>query len=218
MFDADNVLSQIDDLLGVYQELQGRSQYPEDLADLHSESAELVVRLRSAVFRLAPTSGAYVEEAKAIESEKTFQRIPKYVGILRAMRADIHSGWLSTIEELIHAKTFSDFLDMATELGDKGYKDASAVIAGSVLEGHLRTLATSQKLSLDTRNGKPKKADTLNADIHKANVYNLLQQKQVTAWLDLRNNAAHGKYDQYAHKQVTELIVSVREFIIKYPA
>jgi hypothetical protein len=51
-----------------------------------------------------------------------------------------------------------------------------------------------------------------------AGAYNGLEQKSGTAWLDLRNKAAHGHYDDYDHQQVAALIRDVREFLIRNPA
>ncbi|MDX6610131.1 MAG: hypothetical protein QOF85_2056 [Solirubrobacterales bacterium] len=87
---------------------------------------------------------------------------------------------------------FADFLEMANHLLGEGYKDAAAVIAGSTLEGHLRTLA--EKLGLPTSNdvGEPLKAARLNEDLRKAEAYEKNDQKAVTAWLGIRNDAAHG--------------------------
>ena len=42
--------------------------------------------------------------------------------------------------------------------------------------------------------------------------------KNITAWLDLRNSAAHGDYAAYTKEQVKLLIASVQNFIIRYPA
>ena len=44
---------------------------------------------------------------------------------------------------------------------------------------------------------------------------NELIQKQITAWLDLRNNAAHGKYSEYTQEQVSLLLQGVMDFIIR---
>ncbi|AWW42315.1 hypothetical protein DN051_06685 [Streptomyces cadmiisoli] len=66
--------------------------------------------------------------------------------------------------------------------------------------------------------GKPKKAYTMNADLKKAGVYDGLQQKEVTAWMDLRNKAAHGDYADYDRDQVRRLIGGVEAFMRKYPA
>jgi hypothetical protein len=119
---------------------------------------------------------------------------------------------------LAHADTYNDYLEMAEGLHGQGYKDPAAVIAGTSLEVHLRTLATKHVISLQAANGSPKKADTINADLKAAGVYSGLELKQVTAWLHLRNSAAHGHYGDYTDTDVRQLIDGVRSFASKYPA
>ncbi len=41
---------------------------------------------------------------------------------------------------------------------------------------------------------------------------------QITAWLDIRNNAAHGKYSEYNNQQVDLMINGMRVFISNNPA
>ena len=120
-------------------------------------------------------------------------------------------------EELIHADVFADFLQMADYLVDSGYKDAGAVIAGSTLEGHLRKIATKNKIPASTEE-REKSAARLNAEIAKAGGYSKLDEKNVTAWLGLRNKAAHGQYSEYDERQVRLLISSVRGFLTRTPA
>jgi len=67
---------------------------------------------------------------------------------LRALRADYVAGNLQSVIEIVHADAFADFLDMADYLLQRGYKDAAAVLAGSVLEEHLRKLAKRMVLPL----------------------------------------------------------------------
>ncbi|MDL5045111.1 hypothetical protein QQ054_03525 [Oscillatoria amoena NRMC-F 0135] len=105
---------------------------------------------------------------------------------------------------------------MAEHLLKEGYKDPAAVMIGSVLEEHLRQLC--QKNNVDTHIIKgadtvPKRAEAMNIDLVKAKVYPLTDQKQVTAWLDLRNNAAHGKYLEYKKEQVDLMYQGVLNFI-----
>jgi hypothetical protein len=107
---------------------------------------------------------------------------------------------------------------MAEELHTKNYTDAAAVIAGSVLEEHLRKLATLHDVSTTTEDGRPKKADRLNADLRNADVYSKLVQKTITSWLDLRNSAAHGRYGDYLSVQVSELMTGLRNFMVAHPA
>lgn len=47
-------------------------------------------------------------------------------------------------------------------------------------------------------------------------MYNKLDQKGVTTQLDLRNNAAHGKYDEYDKRQVEMMYDFVFNFVSKY--
>ena len=49
-------------------------------------------------------------------------------------------------------------------------------------------------------------------------VYNPFQHRSVQAWLDIRNSAAHGNYDDYDHQQVAAMIQGVGDFMARYPA
>ena len=62
-----------------------------------------------------------------------------------------------------------------------------------------------------------KKADRLNSELASREIYNKLDLKNVTAWLDLRNKAAHSKYDDYSIDQVRIMYSGVSEFISRNP-
>jgi len=138
------------------------------------------------------------------------------INILNQIKHEVDNGLLITIKQLVTAEVFSDFLEMSEHLLDEGYKDAAAVMIGSVLEEHLRQLCKTHNVDIDFIKGIdaiPKKADMLNADLKKAEVYGPLEQKQVTAWLGLRNSAAHGKYKEYTIEQVKLLYQGVLDFV-----
>lgn len=141
------------------------------------------------------------------------------LGILDAVRQEIQLGWLSTLRSLISAEVFSDFLEMADYLLKEGYKDPAAVITGSTLEEHLRFLCENRKIPLEETvpTVRPKKAVKLNDDLAKAEAYDKGDQKQITAWLDLRNNAAHGHYSKYTADRVQLMLDGVRNFITRVP-
>jgi hypothetical protein len=107
---------------------------------------------------------------------------------------------------------------MAEHLLQEGYKDPSAVLIGSTLEVHLRELCIANEISLEILNNKeklvPKKTDVMNADLAKSNVYTGSYQKQITAWLGIRNSAAHGKYDEYSTEEIKLMLQGVRQFIL----
>ena len=58
----------------------------------------------------------------------------------------------------------------------------------------------------------------MNSDLAAASAYSKPDQKHITAWLALRNKAAHGEYDKYSPEQVALLSQSVRDFISRNPA
>jgi hypothetical protein len=138
------------------------------------------------------------------------------IGIVEALRHDCAAGALTRVQQLIRAEVFDDFLDMSEHLLELGCKDPSAVIAGAVLEQHLRKLCIRVGLSIMV-NGKPKKADAINSELAAQDVYGKLDQKSITSWLDLRNRAAHGEYSLYGPEQVRLLLQGVRDFVSRVP-
>lgn len=139
------------------------------------------------------------------------------VNILTSIKNEIENDWLISFKELVSSEIFSDFFEMSIYLLKQKYKDPAAVMIGSVLEEHLRLLCRKNSVDISYEKDEStiaKKADTLNADLAKANVYGILEQKNITAWLDLRNRAAHGKYSEYTQEQVELMYQGVLNFII----
>ncbi|WP_198175156.1 hypothetical protein [Spirosoma telluris] len=138
------------------------------------------------------------------------------VHIIQSVKEEIENGWLLSYKKLITAEVFSDFLEMGKYLLDEKYKDPAAVMIGSVLEEHLRQLCATYSVDTTVVKGNDvvaKKADLLNADLVKVGAYGVLEQKNVTAWLDLRNRAAHGKYGEYVIEQVQLMYQGVLDFV-----
>ena len=106
---------------------------------------------------------------------------------------------------------------MASHLLESGYKDAAAVVCGTTLEGHLGKLCSKYGIAIQ-EGERPKTAGQINAELAKAGAYSKLDEKNVTAWLDLRNRAAHGKYASYDKDIVKLVIAGVRNFTAKTPA
>jgi hypothetical protein len=209
---------QLKQVLDRYTELRGGGS---DNLFAHSdaEQTEMYTSLVAAIERLAPAGTYYYENLQATLSHhdpNDNEAIPTLVGIAVALKTAYESGYLNQIEELIHADLFADFLDMGEYLLKENYKDPAAVIIGGVLEEHLRKLCLKNSISITTNN-IPKKAETMNADLAKK-VYNRLDQKNITAWLDLRNKAAHAKYKEYTDDQVKVALLGIRDFIARFPA
>ena len=213
------VIHQIDAALKKWVDAKSRSNY-DDCSDLGTEVPELVTILSATIERLAPRGSRYVGNARAALikfGENEAHNLIVLPGILKALKSDYEAGYLKSVHEIIHGDIFGDFLEMADYLLTEGYKDPAAVLAGGVLEEQLRKLCQAHCIPV-TKGSLPKKADGLNAELASANVYSKLDQKSITAWLGLRNNAAHGKYNEYSKEQVALMVHGVRDFITRNPA
>jgi hypothetical protein len=160
---------------------------------------------------------------KALNSYQSLEasNVKAGLGVLQAAKAEVLGGWAISVRGLISAEIFTDFIEMAEYLLSEHYKDPSAVIAGSVLEEHLRQLALKNSVPITSTDKKgnsvAQKADTINSALVKASVYNVLQQKNVTAWLDLRNKAAHGHYSEYSEENVSLMLQGILLFMSQFP-
>jgi len=138
------------------------------------------------------------------------------LGVLNAVKHDLENGLLDNMTKLLQADIFSDFIEMSEHLLKGGYKDAAAVIIGSVLEDTVRKLAAANLIPITNSNGKRLTIEPLNVELEKKGAYNALIKKQITSWADLRNNAAHGHYDEYDSQQVKAMIDYVTNFTSTY--
>ena len=131
------------------------------------------------------------------------------MGVFRAVKEDYSSGLLVELRKVVEAEVFDDFLEQAQELLEKGYAGAAAVLGGSVLEDGLRTLCVREGIAL----GSKPKMDRMNNDLAKAGVYDRLTQKRITHLAGIRNDAAHGKWDEFCKDDVTEMLRWIRDFL-----
>lgn len=212
---------QLQALLDEFKGFQSRSKY-DDLSDLPSTDRQaLVSGAIAAIHRISGQESTYSKEVERI------LKLHKYIhdhtspimGVVKALLNDLKAGFIRTLIEIVHSDIFGDFLEKAQHLCDSGYKDAAAVIVGSTLESHIRELCIKTGIPIEV--AKPngdvvsKKTDQMNSELAAAGTYSKLDQKSVTAWLDLRNKAAHGRYGEYMQEQVSIMVAGVRDFITR---
>src|SRR5690606_12460000 len=121
------------------------------------------------------------------------------------------NSFLVPFKQIVHADVFDSELEQAKSLLDNNYKNAAAVIAGAVLETAIKELCNNNQIDIEK-----KKLTRLNDDLAKAGVYNVLQQKQITALADIRNNAAHGNYENFSSEDVQRMIQDIERFLLIY--
>ncbi|GAA5510560.1 hypothetical protein Rcae01_06069 [Novipirellula caenicola] len=127
----------------------------------------------------------------------------------QSAKSDFEGGYLFDVRNLVHAEVFSDELDLGAHYLKNNGKTAAAVVAGVVLETALRKLVTDNALSGSMLNG-------MNQSLRDANVYSQIVWRQIQAWADIRNAAAHGSPDDFEDKDVTRMIDGIRDFVANH--
>lgn len=188
--------------------------------------SEVSALMIACIERWAPPGSSYRGMLARIDSfaDKYNKADVKLHAILTALRRDYDQGQVRTFEELVHAAMFDDLEGQAEYFLGEGYLLPAAVISGAVLEEHLRQLAAKNSIAITITDAKgkvrPRKAAELNDDLYKAKAYSQPEWRQLQAWLDLRNEAAHGK-PEFAGRtdgDVRPMVQGIRDFLIKYPA
>ena len=215
-----DLLTRIDFVISKGSIALGHKKYS-DMGSDYVESGQYAGFRSSALSIISSIFGethTYFKEFDRQVNNSYVYNIEAGINILQSLRHEVEQGWLTKFKKLVTAEVFSDFLEMSKYFLDEKYKDPSAVMIGSVLEEHLRQLCNTHSVDTFLIKGSdtiPKKADLLNSDLTKAGVYGVLEQKNVTAWLDLRNRAAHGKYSDYTIEQVQLMYQGVLDFVTR---
>ena len=142
---------------------------------------------------------------------------------LCAVEEDFAAGMFDDLEKRIEAVVAVNYMDQAEEL-IKDSADTSrsyipaAVLAGAVLEKSLRTLCVKNDppISLTKPGGKKKTMNPLIDNLKDAGVFNEIYAKQLRAWADIRNAAAHGQFEEFTKEQVASMIAGVNQFLCDY--
>jgi hypothetical protein len=191
--------------------------------------AEMAALRYACICRWTTSGNAYRLQAdrfhamstSTVTGERTKAEIA-LLGVLRALRQDVDADQLRSIEELVHADLFADLLAQASYLNDTKFSRAAAVLAGGVLEEHLRQLCAKNTIATIGSDGKPRKASALNADLYsQRNIYSNAERAEIEGWQNRRNAAAHGEADfETKHDQadIRRMVEGVRSLIVKYPA
>lgn len=134
------------------------------------------------------------------------------LGAVMALRIAVQSGQLETLERRVRSNTYDDFLVQAEELlnARPSYHVAAMVLAGGVLEDHLRTTCVSKDITWKGRDGLAAYNDAL-----KETAYSQPVWRRVQVVADHRNAAAHGGDDAIAlrHDDVEDDLRWVRKFL-----
>lgn len=137
---------------------------------------------------------------------------PPVVSVLVAAYSDYKAGLLFDLRSIISAEILGDFMEQAETLLKAGYVAPAASLAGAVLEDAMRRLCEKHGQAVPEKTAIGK----LNDILRKAEVYNLLVHKRITALGDIRNNADHGHFNDFSAADVEDMIQYLKRFTADY--
>jgi len=218
--------TEINDLVSISIEVMRKAKSAQSSIE-GQELAQIsmwVTRIGNVITKLYGTNSQHYKNYQSNLDNKYFYNIHSsnwshvsvIAGIIQAVQHEFRNDLINNIRRILQADIFSDFLEMSEYLLNEGYKDAAAVIIGSVLEDSVRKLANSNGIDTIRPNGKPLTLEPLNIELGKTGIYDKLTQKQITSWGELRNKAAHGHYSEYQKEQVQMMLLFVQQFCGNY--
>jgi hypothetical protein len=131
------------------------------------------------------------------------------LSVLKAAKSAWDQGLSFDMQALARADVEADLIEQAGALLDGGWELPAAVLAGAVLEEHLRAIAPSWGVATQNAQGKPLTLDPLNNELKKAGAYDGIMQKRITYFASLRNDAAHGNWQAGRKEDVRSMIGGV---------
>jgi hypothetical protein len=164
-----------------------------------------LVKVKNLLVKVSGENSEHYKSLMKVENTESFSnksQFNEYKAIFLAAKEDFEGGYLSSYKSIVQAEVFDSELEQASDLLNNGYYIASAVIAGTVLETAIREKCASNSIGSG-------KLDKMNADLAKANIYNVNVQKQITALAGLRNSAAHGKSSEFNQADVKQMIEAI---------
>jgi hypothetical protein len=157
--------------------------------------AGIVVRYRGQVI---------VEPLSALDTKFSEQ-----INILRSAEKRLES-LLADIKGVLEADIFDDELAAADDLRKKKHVRAAGVVAGVVLERHLKRVAVNHRVVL--RKKQPMIGD-VNDALKQAAIYDTIQWRQIQRLADIRNYAGHDKERAPTDEEVRELITGTDKIV-----
>jgi hypothetical protein len=187
----DELLVQVDDLENAKWTNSSGRDYVDDEVLLGWR-----VKVRNLLSQACGEKSEHYQQFVQVEGERVMMstnhdQMKRLKAVFLAAKEDYEGGYTRSTRSLVHAELFEDELEQAKELLAQGYKAASAVVAGVVLETTLRKLCGDKGIPVKTLDGKPVKLDKMNADLAKDGLYDKLVMKRVTMLADIRCSSCY---------------------------
>lgn len=139
---------------------------------------------------------------------------PAVMGSLRAMKADIESGLVGTIERRATGQVLADLVATAKEAivgGSPDMRNVAAVLTAAAFEDTIRRMGTS----LANVQGRPKLSEVLDA-LRQAGVLVAAPATTAQGYLKFRNDALHADWGQMNDAVVQSCLAFTEGLILQH--
>jgi HEPN domain-containing protein len=174
------------------------------------------VEVTNLVEKICGKNSSHYLELRNIANSKEMVSNPYYFslcsGILEAAYNDFTEGFLADLKLLVSADIFIELLEQAETLFKADYYIPAASLAGAILEDTLKKICIKQNIEIPD---KPN-INKLNSLLAKEGIYEKLQQKRITTYADVRNNADHGDFDKFKKEDVEDMLKWIPRFQEEY--
>lgn len=156
------------------------------------------------VLNLENGAQQYVEYPKEI--------LAKAFATLIYIRKEFENGLVDDAKHLYEAALFSNLLEQAFELVEKGYLVGSAVYGRLVIENFINDLCRLKEVELENKDKLPQKLTKL----RKKNAIDLPLERTIQAAYDIGTYAVHGEneFNKYTKEQILYLLNNIRDKIL----
>jgi hypothetical protein len=180
-------------------------------------AAAMVSALVAAITRNAPHP-SYVSSAHeyAGGGKATSAVVDRLLGVLLSVRTDIERGYVRTLEQRARDEVFDDLLQTASSIANSSAA-AAIVLAVSVLEEHVRKLASGHGLATVTTKGRHRSFEDMTADLLTSGQLTSSEKRLIGGWYGQRTEAAHGHFESVLDEEAPRIIDGVRDFLVRHP-
>jgi len=143
-------------------------------------------------------------------SQRVFPKaISHYLSVLKALKEELEMGFLFNVEMLVSKDILDTIVDEARKLLSAKYKDAAAIYCRVIIETFLKKLCDKNKITYRSK----EKISTISERLRKKGHLSLSEWRQVQAWVDIGNAAAHGNFTEYSEGDVNNMLSGIESFV-----
>lgn len=220
MKNQDELLAQLAAIVSAGEKLLADAPVDDKQKALVAETKfhEFRIAALSYLSRVFGENSTLHQSFKSEVTQATASRTRRGLGVLGAAAKELHGDWLETTHGAINRDLLADMLRLAKGHLDERRPRAAAILAGAILEKHLRNLCLAKGIKIYNEVGGKavdKKGLQLTGEAYKKKFYDRNDNKGVVAWLTCCEQAADPKGREPSLDQVKSMLSGIASFLNK---